>query len=105
MNNESVYQRIPDIIRCYIPDSRVLLFGSRARGDHDFKSDYDLLIVTPEKLSKEENLKSRRLLHWALIAALDAPFDLLLFSEAEIVEKQTLPGHIVRTAIREGIAL
>ena len=33
------------------PDAEVLLFGSRARGEAHEDSDFDLLVVTPERVS------------------------------------------------------
>jgi len=88
-----------------LPGARVLLFGSHARGDNDHHSDYDLLVITPNMLSRKEKLSWSSQLHKNIIKAIHAPVDLLMYSEAEIIEKQTLPGHIVRTAIKEGIAL
>ena len=42
---------------------------------------------------------------YAINKALKIPVDLLVNSEEEVREKQELPGHVVRTAIREGIML
>jgi len=41
----------------------------------------------------------------AIIKAIKVPVDLLLSSEEEIIWQQKLPGHIIRTALREGVAL
>ncbi|WP_207692343.1 nucleotidyltransferase domain-containing protein [Desulfonema limicola] len=49
------------------PISDVILFGSKARGDHDDESDIDLLLLTTEKVNK----KLRN-------AILDALFDIEL---------------------------
>ncbi len=87
-----------------MPGSRVLLFGSRARGEQDRHSDYDLLIVTPTTLSKEKIEWSTRL-DQAIVKAIRAPLDLLLNSEEEIRQKQQLPGHFIRSVMREGMPL
>ncbi|MEM5821162.1 MAG: nucleotidyltransferase domain-containing protein [Candidatus Aenigmatarchaeota archaeon] len=36
---------------------KIILFGSRARGDYREDSDYDLLIVTKEKLIKQKEIE------------------------------------------------
>ena len=105
MTREITYQTIKSTILSYFPDARILLFGSHARGDSDNHSDYDLLVITPGLLSPKEKLSRTSQLHKIIIKAIHAPVDLLMYSEAEIIEKETLPGHIVRTAIREGITL
>ena len=83
-----------------LPGSRVLLFGSRAWGDQDTFSDYDLLVITSQTFSPKEKIKLNTLLNHAISKALKIPVDLLINSEEEVREKQDLPGHVVRTAIR-----
>jgi len=105
MDSAAIYDAIRNTVQGCLPGARVLLFGSHARGDNDHHSDYDLLVITPNMLSRKEKLSWSSQLHKNIIKAIHAPVDLLMYSEAEIIEKQTLPGHIVRTAIKEGIAL
>ncbi len=38
--------RCKDAIRQVVPDADVILYGSRARGDADEYSDYDILVIT-----------------------------------------------------------
>ena len=105
MESNVIYETIKQTINNYLPDARILLFGSHARGDNDSQSDYDLLIITPNLMAKEERQIESRTLHRALVKGVHAPFDLLFFSEDEIKQKKELPGHIIGTAIREGIIL
>jgi hypothetical protein len=39
------------------------------------------------------------------VKAIKAPIDLSLNSEEEISQKRELPGHIIRTVLREGVTL
>lgn len=50
---------------------RIYLFGSRARGDYDEKSDYDFIILCPENMGLIGLTNFRN----ELIAALDKPVD------------------------------
>jgi uncharacterized protein len=105
MGSEIIYDTIKRTVHAYLPDARVLLFGSHARGNYDRHSDYDLLVITPNLLTPREKVDWSSELNRAIVKAIHAPIDLLLYSEDEISEKRQLPGHIVRSAMREGIAL
>ncbi len=105
MGSEVIFNTIKKTIHSYLPDARILLFGSRANGNFAAQSDYDLLIITPNILSSNDRLNWSSMLHKVIVKAIHAPVDLLLYSEIDILEKQTLPGHIVRTALKEGITL
>lgn len=105
MVREAIYDTIKKTVHSFLPDSRILLFGSHARGNYDKHSDYDLLVITPTALTQKERLSWSSKTHKDIVKAIHEPVDLLLYSETEINEKQALPGHIVRTAIREGIAI
>jgi len=105
MNNELIYATIRDTVKYYLPDARILLFGSRARGNQDLRSDYDLLIITSKTLSSSEKVSWSTRLNKALVKAVNAPFDLLINSEEEVNQKRHLPGHIIRSIVREGISL
>jgi predicted nucleotidyltransferase len=97
--------KIRQTVQEYLPGSRIMLFGSRVRGDQDRHSDYDLLIITPQTFNSQEKIYWSNLLDRAIVKAISAPVDLLLNSEEEVRQKKELPGHIIRTAIREGVAL
>ena len=96
---------IRQTVQSCLPGSRVLLFGSRARGDYDRFSDYDLLIVTPTTFSHQEKMDWSSRLDRAIVAAVNVPVDLMLNSEEEIKQKQELPGNIIRSAMKEGMVL
>jgi predicted nucleotidyltransferase len=105
MSSNSIYKTIKETVQSCLPGSRVLLFGSRARGEQDNQSDYDLLIVTPSTFTPQEKVEWSSRIDRAIVKAIRAPVDLLLNSEEEILEKQQLPGHIIRSVIKEGVAL
>ena len=80
---------------------RVVLFGSRARGEADAESDFDLLVVAPVSGSQVERMiAGRRLLDGLGIAA-----DVFVFAPDEIERYRQWPGHVIRIALREGVTL
>jgi predicted nucleotidyltransferase len=44
----SIETRVKETVDKVIPEARVILYGSRARGDHREGSDWDFLILTPQ---------------------------------------------------------
>ena len=105
MNNSGVYDIIKQTARSFLPDARVLLFGSYARGDNNKDSDYDLMVITPHLFTQKEKMRASSSIHKAIIKMIHAPVDVLMYSEAEILEKKELPGHIVRSALKDAITL
>lgn len=86
-----------------LPNTRILLFGSQAKGTANKHSDYDVVVLTKRKLSTKKMREVWPKLNRELVWAMDAPVDLIVKSEVELRIGQTLPGHILKTAIREGI--
>ncbi len=105
MVSNSVNSIIKKTVQSILPDARVVLFGSMGRGDDLKNSDYDLLIVTKNNIPLKEKIGWMGKLHAALVHALDAPVDVLLDSEEEVQKKKQLTGHIIRSAIKEGVEL
>lgn len=93
-----------EIIRRIVETShpeKVILFGSRARGDARLDSDIDLLVVANDP-------QPRSLRACALYGALSdilIPMDILVYRPGEIEEWRNVPQAFVTTAIREGSIL
>lgn len=52
---EELLQLVKDKIRSIVPDAKIILFGSRARGEATVDSDWDLLIlVNKDKLEPDD---------------------------------------------------
>ncbi|MEM5821002.1 MAG: nucleotidyltransferase domain-containing protein [Candidatus Aenigmatarchaeota archaeon] len=83
---------------------RIILFGSRARGDYREDSDYDLLIVTKEKLDKEKELE---FLAKATNKFLEENFDvdIIIVSFDYYLKYKDVYGDISGIATKEGILL
>jgi predicted nucleotidyltransferase len=59
-NKSNSLSIIRDIANRIIPNSRILLFGSRARRDNSSDSDYDFLVITKDTVDirQKRTLKS-----------------------------------------------
>lgn len=88
-----------------IDAEKVILFGSRARGDNKPNSDLDLLIIQRDDFSKiknrwNETIKIRKALRDFRISK-----DILLFSESEVDYWKDSLNHIIPTCLKEGKVL
>jgi predicted nucleotidyltransferase len=105
MSEKTILKTIKSTVRSFLPDARVLLFGSRARGNEKPGSDYDLLIVTAKTYPIQTKMKWESSIHVALVNSLRVSFDILINSEKEISWKKKLPGHVIRSAMNEAVEL
>ena len=77
---------------------KVILFGSYARGDADFDSDVDFLVI--EKVIKDKRNEMTRLRRALL--PLRIPVDVIVSDENTIDEIGQLPGTAIYWALKEG---
>lgn len=83
------------------PHAKVILFGSHARGDARPGSDLDFLVIEPEVEGRHrEMVRLRRSLR-----GIDAPIDVLVYSEAQASAWGQVPGTAIHDALQEGRVL
>lgn len=83
------------------PTARVILFGSRARGEAGHDSDLDLLVIEPAIESRSAEFVRLR----GALADLDVAIDLIVVSERHIEEWGHFEGTMLNEALREGRTL
>jgi predicted nucleotidyltransferase len=83
---------------------RIILFGSRARGEATTLSDYDLLIITEKTFPIGEKMSIAKAVRKALSELL-VPSDVIINSEEEVEITKDRIGCITRYAIKEGIVI
>jgi len=96
-------EKIKDIIiREYQPD-KIILFGSRARGENYPDSDIDILVVS----DKEKDLpRYKRGLKVRLkLASIPLPKDILFYTHGDFGKWRSVRQSFVSTVLREGIVL
>ncbi len=83
------------------PHAKVILFGSHARGNPRAGSDLDFLVIEPEVDGRHrEMVRLRRSLR-----GIDAPIDVLVYSEQEARAWGQVPGTAIHEALHEGKVL
>jgi predicted nucleotidyltransferase len=105
MISKPIIDTIKTTVHAIIPDARIILFGSMAKGTADKHSDYDILVISPTTIPVNEKNGWKTKIGNALVDALDAPVDILLNSGEEVERKKNLLGNAVRWAVKEGIEL
>jgi predicted nucleotidyltransferase len=86
------------LCRAAPPNSRVILFGSAARGEMTEDSDLDFLVIEQEVENRHaEQVRLRRELR-----PLKIPVDVLVYSETYVKEWGGAHGSIIHTALTEG---
>ncbi len=94
----------PEVIECLVDGFsplKVVLFGSRARGEADESADFDLLVVVPE-------VADRHSLAVGMLVALGhlgVPVDIVPTDPAELEERGDVPGSLLRRALEEGLVV
>jgi len=82
-----------------IQPEKIILFGSRARGDADPESDIDLLLICKDFTSRRDlKLRVRDLFAWP-----DFSMDLFVLTPEEFERQKDVVSTVGRIASREGV--
>lgn len=101
MTDEALIKEATNRLTAAAPDAKVILFGSRARGEGRSDSDLDLLVIEPK-------LKSRRTEFVRLREALGdlgVPVDLMVLSAEYANQRAQVRGSMVNEALSRGRVL
>ena len=88
------------LVEAVDPD-RIVLFGSRARGDYRPDSDVDLLLVKPSSAPPHR----RAIPAYEAMAGLLVPTEILWRTPEEVKEWSQVRNHFIARALREGRVL
>jgi len=88
-------------ITAFRKPERIILFGSRARGDAHSASDYDLLII--EESHEPRYRRSAPL--YTLLADLPAEIEITVYTPQETMKWTGVEGSLVNNALRDGQVL
>jgi predicted nucleotidyltransferase len=80
---------------------KIILFGSRARGDHSKESDYDLLLIFEKVTPEIKNYVDE--IEYEMLFSNGALFSTFLFTPEELEEREFEP--FIMNATKEGVSL
>ena len=94
----SVVDRLVEQIVEAVHPLRIVLFGSVGRGDADFDSDIDVLVVMPDGAHRRHTAQHL----YREIRGLGVPFDVLVATPDDLSRHKDDIGLIYRTVLQEG---
>jgi predicted nucleotidyltransferase len=95
---DDVVQTMVERIAARFQPLRIVLFGSRARGEATASSDVDLLVVLPEVANKRHAAVEIR----RILGDLPVCKDIVVTTPEEIASRGQVIGGVLRAALREG---
>ncbi len=103
--NETIKAKISRILhQNSLTLEEIILFGSRARGDFDRHSDYDILVIVTEQVEMRDKIDIIEAIRTEL-AMLMISSDIILKSQTEVDYYKEKIGSVVREAFKEGVLL
>ena len=102
LTNESLIDEAGRRLAAAAPGAKVILFGSRARGEARPDSDLDLLVIEPDEVPKRraETARLRRELR-----GLEVALDVIVISAKHAEEWGHFKGSMLNEALSEGRVL
>ena len=97
MREPPIQEIVEKIVGAFHP-RRIVLFGSRARGEQDAESDVDLLVEMETGLQPLQ----RRLAVDRLFGLRDWPMDVFVYTPEEVEQTRDTVGTLTYAALREG---
>ena len=98
--DSKINEAVRRIVKRFRPE-KIILFGSRARGDAQPDSDADLLVVMKVRGSRRRKASEIDL----ALAGIGMPKDVILVTPDEFLRCRDIVGTVVYPAVREGKVL
>ena len=109
MNEKEIRKIIKDTIEGVLEEYgvkpvKIILFGSRARGDYREDSDWDILVIVDKELDRE---KKREIIARIRIklASLKIPNDIIIQSSLTVEKRKNDVGYLTYYVLKEGVEL
>ena len=102
---DGVLERMVETIVAEVDPERIILFGSRARGDANADSDVDLMVVEEGPFGPERNDHTETVRLIYALADFPVAKDILVCSREEVEYWRDSLNNVVAEALREGEVL
>jgi len=101
LKNDARLQEITQRIAAAFDPYRIVLFGSRARGDARVDSDYDIFVEMESDKRPIERMRDVS----RLFGLRDWSMDVIVHTPEEVKRLNTLKGNVMYDIVREGVVL
>jgi len=99
--HEPLFDMIVERLLATGQPQKIVLFGSRARGQASNDSDYDLLVIE----NSDQPRYRRAAPYRRALKDLGTSKDIVVWTPNEILEWRNVPNAFITTALREGVVL
>ena len=97
ISEQTIQQAVARLVAAAKP-SKIILFGSYARGDATEDSDLDLMVIAPGEVNKFDEMVRLR----NVMGDMGVGVDLLVYSDQEASRRSQVPGTVLHRAFKEG---
>jgi len=101
--NDKIKEIITEALKDYNIE-KIILFGSRARGDYYEDSDYDILVILNDELERDKINELSSAIR-KNIAELLIPVDILIRSNSYVEYMKNKIGNVIKYATEEGVEI
>jgi len=101
-SDRKVLEEFAGCVRLAFPLARIWAFGSRARGDARWYSDFDICVVTAEPSSTTQPVIWK--IAWEVAFAHGLVITALCYSEEEFSQGPRAASPLVHNILKEGVA-
>jgi predicted nucleotidyltransferase len=100
ISETTIQQAVAKLVAAASP-SKIILFGSYARGDATEDSDLDLMVIEAEVMNQFDEMVRLR----NVMGDMGIGVDLLVYSDQEASRRSLVPGSLLYWAFKEGRVL
>lgn len=98
IQTKTINEAVERLLEAAPAGSRVILFGSYARGNSNENSDLDFLVVEPKLISRRQEMVRLR----QVLRPMGVPVEVLVVSQDAFDRWKDLPNNVIFQAAREG---
>ena len=102
---DALLDRMVQAIVDEVEPEKVILFGSRARGDEHERSDIDLIVVEAEPFGPQRSRHTELVRLYHALAGFHVPADILVYSNDDVAYWCDSLNHVLARAFRKGRVL